>query len=227
MKNALLILILTGLLVSSTNAQVKIGLMGGMNFSTAYQQQFFFADAEYKTKMLFGGIVDIQLSRHISICLEPLYIEKGSERENVLIGNITPNVSFDMSYFEIPILFKYSTGKYLRPYIVAGPAIGFNLGSDLSAGALGFEIGFDAGDYMRTVELSFDIGGGISYEADDIITFFVEAKYGFGLNDIVKHGNLRFDFADIHEWFTIPKNTRYNNRGLQLTFGFMLPLSAD
>ena len=227
MKHTFWILILTVLLCSTSNAQVKIGLMGGMNFSTADQRQFYFSDAEFKTKLVLGGIVDVRLSRHISLSMEPLYIEKGSERERFLIGNLSPNVSFDMSYFELPVLFKYTTGRFLRPYIVAGPAIGFNLGSDLSAGIGGIEIGVDADRFLRNVELSFDIGAGLSYEADEIITFFVEAKYGFGLNDIVKRGNVHFDFADFHELFSVPGGTHYNNRGLQLTFGFMFPLADD
>ena len=80
---------------------------------------------------------------------------------------------------------------------------------------------------MRKVELSFDIGAGLSYDADEIITFFVEAKYGFGLSDIIKRGNVSFDFANIHEWFSVPSGTRYNNRGLQLLLGFMFPLSDN
>ena len=62
MKRAFLILVLTGVIVTSINAQVKMGLMGGMNFSSAYQRQFFFSGAEFKTKLIIGGIVDLKLT---------------------------------------------------------------------------------------------------------------------------------------------------------------------
>ena len=174
-----------------------------------------------------GGVVDFQFTNNFSVRLEPLYIEKGSYGEINDIENMPARISLDVSYFELPVLFKYSVGSTIQPYMFAGPTIGFKLDSDIMLKLGGFEWGVGANDLLEKFEYSFNLGGGINYKIDELATIFFEAKYVFGLTDIVKKGNARLNIDGDFEIIKIEDNTKYDNRGIQLMVGFMFPLNIN
>ena len=224
MKKQFLIIFLSALIFSSISAQVQIGLMGGLNFSDSDQEQFYFSEARHTTKLMLGAVADFQLSKNFSLRCEPVYIEKGTYRDEVFISGLSSRIAFNLSYFEIPLLVKYSVDGNFSPFIIVGPSVGFNLTSDLSTELAGFDISIGAGDIMKPVEFSFNLGGGINYKLDNLLSIFIEAKYVFGLNDIINKNEFRFEFAGSHEHFSVPNGTQYNNKGLQILCGFTFPL---
>lgn len=225
MRKYILSLVLIITFASLNMAQLNIGLMGGMNFSYAKQNQFYFADAKSETKLALGGVIDYQFTKNFSVRLEPLYVEKGTYGRPLDTEGISPKISLDLSYVEIPILFKYSVGDVVQPYMFVGPTIGINTGSDLVLDAMGFNVAIDADDIVKDIEYSFNIGGGLNYKIDELVTIFMEAKYVFGLTDIVKKGEIEFDFDDEDDLHIIPGGTEYFNKGLQVMFGFSFPLN--
>ncbi len=227
MKRIFLLLVPVLMVACSINAQIKMGLIGGINFSDAKQTQLFFTDTESTTNFAVGGVLDYQLTDNFSIKLEPLYIEKGSYGELNVSNFVPAKISLNLSYFEIPVLFKYSVGNTVQPYMFVGPTIGFKLDSDIMLEAGPFEFGIDAGDVLEKLEYSLNIGGGINYQIDELATIFFEAKYVFGLTDIIKKGDFKIRIGDELEHGQIVDGTKYNNRGIQLMLGFTFPLNIN
>ena len=227
MKKIYLVFIAILLFFSSTNAQIKIGLLGGINFSDSKQNEFLYTESKSKTNFGLGGVVDFQFTNNFSVRFEPLYIEKGSYGEIENLEGMYARATFNISYFELPVLFKYSVGNAVQPYMFAGPTIGFKLDSDIMLKAGALEVGVGTNNIMKNIEYSFNLGAGINYKIDELATIFFEAKYVFGLTDIVKKGDFNLKIGDELEHVRIDNDTKYDNRGVQLMVGFMFPLNIN
>jgi len=211
-------------MASQSFAQVKIGLMGGMNFSGATNKQLYFYNPQGELKSTFGGIIELPVNNNLSIRFEPQYSEKGTSCNPVNLLFFSPKAFLDLSYIEIPVLFNYSVGETLKPYIFAGPSIGFNTGSNFGIEGALIDIAFNADDFITDYELSFNLGGGLSYKVDELISLFIEAKYVFGLTNVLENGNKMFELGDNTYNFDLPGGSNYKNRSFQLTVGFSFPL---
>ena len=217
------------LLVDLSPAQVQIGLAGGVNFSGADQSNFYYSRAFSSTGYAFGGILDCPITEHLSFLIEPTYVEKGTYAQPVSYRGNVPTLSFDLSYLQIPVLLKYSVGKDLKPYLLLGPSLGFNLSSDVGAEISGpwfgqLEVTADAGNMVRDVEYSVEFGGGVSYQLDEILTVFAEARYARAISNTLKHGRFLVSVADEVVGAEIPNNAIYKNKGFIVMVGFTLPL---
>lgn len=227
MKKYLILILFTSFIYNSSNAQVKVGLLGGMNISDAKQDQFFFTYSKIKTKLMFGAVADIPVANNFSIRLEPLYIEKGTESGQIKIEGFSAKASFELSYFEVPILLTFTTGNTLKPFVFVGPTIGFNTASDVSLDAGIFELAVDAENISEEIEYSINIGGGINFQVDDFISIFLETRYVFGLNDVIKKGEFELSLGNLSGTGKIPPTTKYMNKGLQFMAGFSFPITID
>ena len=217
------------LLVSPTPAQVQIGLTGGVNFSGADQNNFYYSRAISTTGYAFGGVLDCPVTEHLSFLIEPSYVEKGTYAQPFSYRGTVPRLSFDLSYLQLPLLLKYSVGKDLKPYLLLGPSLGFNLSSDVGAEISGpwfgqLEVMANAGSVMRDVECSVEFGGGLSYQLDDILTVFVEARYARSLSNALKQGRFIVSVANEMAAAEIENNASYRNKGFIVMVGFTLPL---
>lgn len=141
-KSLLLIIVIlfffTSVVFSKTT--VKIGPFGGINFSS---RSGWTSGDHYKgiSVPITGINLDIAFGKHISLSLQPQYIQKGYqhvEGQYVLKGYVIylyggqtieyylpTDYQHTYGYIEIPVLFKYTVFKNgISPYILAGPSLG-------------------------------------------------------------------------------------------------------
>lgn len=224
MKRIILIPIVLIVFCFTTKAQFHIGLTAGMNFSDTRQSELFPSRPEIFHSPVMGGVFEYDFSEYLHLKAEPIYIEKGVRSGEVQIENRNAEVSLNLSYLEIPLYLKYSSGDNIKPYMFAGPVAGIKLTSAVSGAFSGFEITTDVDEVVNSLEFGIHLGGGIDYKIDEYVTIFMEAKYAFGLSDVIKKGKFDMSFAGERVNGDIPGGTKYFNRGLQIMFGFTFPL---
>jgi opacity protein-like surface antigen len=210
-------------------AQIRVGLMGGLLVSGAEQDRFYNAKAASSTKYALGGMVEYAFTKNLSLLAEPTYVEKGTSAQPLSLEGMVATIHFDLSYLELPLLIKYSAGHDLRPHIVIGPAVGINLSSRLR-GEFGIpelgqlEVETSAEDIVNNVEYSLEVGGGLSYQIDESVILFLEARYSYGLSNVTRNG--KFTASVLDESAEVPLNIDpvYRNRAYRILFGFSFPL---
>lgn len=130
MKQAVAALLLVVLLSGLSQAQVGLGVKGGVNFSTVGGADVTTSPSTL-TGFVGGAYLDINIPFLLSIQPEVLYSMKGYKEEASLtfLGNtysMTETVT--LSYLEIPVLFKYSLPvPVLKPSLFVGPSVGILL----------------------------------------------------------------------------------------------------
>jgi len=217
------------LLDHTATAQMRVGLSGGLVFSQADQTSLYNTKASSTTKFFWGGLLDYSVTRGLSMVFEPSYVEKGTFAQPVDIQGYVPKLSFEQSYFEFPVLLKYSFGSEIRPHIIIGSTVGVNLSSKLRAEVRGprigrLEIETDAADLIRDFDYSLEFGGGASYEIDEYISLTIEARYSYGISNIVRKGSFAASFGDESFGRELQSDVQYRNKGFRIKFGFSFPL---
>jgi outer membrane protein with beta-barrel domain len=106
----------------------------------------------------------------------------------------------DLHYLEIPILMRINFGSANREraagYIIAGPAFDVKLKAELN--------GIDIADQYEGLDLGVIAGAGV-----EITRFLVEARYNWGLRNVVK-GNLATTTEIKTRTFAILFGVRFN-----------------
>ena len=217
------------LMSQSSTAQVRVGILGGLHVSGAEQTRFYNARASSSTKYAFGCVVEYAFARNLSLLAEPTYLEKGTSAQPISLEGTVPKIYFELSYIEFPLLLKYSIGHDLRPHVVIGPIVVINLSSRLrgelrSPGLGQLEIETNARDIVNNFEYSLEVGGGLSYELDEIVTLFLEARYSYGLNNVARNGKFTTSFLDEIVGGQLQNDPVYRNKGFKILFGFTFPL---
>jgi long-subunit fatty acid transport protein len=183
-------IILSTLLVLAfgfTYAQkAQFGLKGGLNSSN------FIGDTEgmdFKPRVGFnvGAFAAIELSEKITLQPEILFSTQGAEAENVeafVNGSIyTGDVKFNLSYINIPVMFKYYVADKFN--LEAGPQIGFLTSAETSTKLDGFNqtVDEDAKDYFESVDFGFNLGAGYDFTKN----VSAGIRYNIGLSNVFKN----------------------------------------
>jgi len=159
---------------------------------------------EYSSRLGIGlGVVlDRPLTGQIDLHTEPMVLQKGGK-----IEERGDEITFKLSYFEVPVMFRYNfqTSGSARPYVMAGPSLGFLLSSKFAV-KNGPEI--DAKDETKSLDIALGFGGGVSIPRGKM-TLFAEVRFDLGLT------NINDDKSD---------ETTVKNRGLQVAVGATVPL---
>lgn len=232
MKSFNYVAIAAFLLTHTATSQLRVGFAGGFVFSEADQRRLYNTKAFSATKHLWGGILEYAVTKRISVMFEPSYVEKGTFARPVEYEGYVPKLSFDQSYLEFPLLLKYSFGSDIRPHIVIGSTLGFILSSDIRAELRGpgvgrLELETDADNLVRDFEYSLEFGGGLSYDIDEYISLVLEARYSYGITNIVRKGSLRTSFGEEEFLPELQSDALYRNRGFRITFGLTFPLELN
>jgi len=202
----LLVVILSLFVVVPAGAQHRIGLVGGINLAQ------FSLDPEpragialpNRTAFGIGGVLDLGLTKNVALRLEPMYLQKGSKVED--FGREIGKEKW--SYIEAPVLFKLALGaKATRPYLVAGPTIGYLLSAKYSS-ATGEN---DIKKYFRNFDFGLAFGTGVSFPVGNN-SIFLEGRYASGLSNILN----------------VPSapDVKLKTKGLQMVAGITFPLGA-
>jgi hypothetical protein len=187
-------------------AEVRLGGLGNLNFA---RQSINNLDAgitsESERRWGAGGLVSFSLGEHVSLVLEPTLLRKGGGLAQPAFG---ARVSGRLTYVEIPAWLKVSLGRgSLRPYLLAGPTVGFLRSARLRLTVDGTLVSQDdvTAD-TRSLDFGVGAGGGLAVSARRA-ELFAEGQYVFGLVNLDTTGE-----------------EVIKNRGLQLRVGISFRL---
>ncbi len=187
------------------DAQHRIGFTGGLNLANVSVDPEE-TGIEYSNRTAFGGggVLDLRLAENIALQLEPMFLQKGTKVKDSVGGD---DIKVKLSYLEVPLLLKLMLGQSTtRPYIMAGPSVGFRLSAKVSNG-----VELDIKDITKSTDFGLDFGAGISFPAGNN-SIFVEGRYALGLS------NINDDPED--------PNTDVKNKGIQFMAGITFPLGG-
>ena len=165
------------LLASSIGAQVAVaqakpgqpgpnrasfGIVGGLNFATFTGTDI--ADAKTRTGFHAGAAVILPLGTSLFFQPQALYSMKGATASN---GAIT--MEFKFNYLEVPLFLGLRVplqGSEIRPYVMAGPYLGFKMGCKVKAswGGASAEVSCDESSVildMGSSDLGLAFGAGV------------------------------------------------------------------
>lgn len=224
-QNLILTLCLILLLSTVVSAQkLQVGAIGGLNIANISSDM---EDTDTKTLTGFGigGVLDWKLSNNLSICFQPMYIQKGATLELVMEEDEDFDLfsdiegEFNYSYIEIPILFKYSlTSGNIKPYLMAGPTIGILTSAELQMTMMDIvSFGVDIKDQSESLDYGIVFGAGVSIPIGNP-SLFVEGRYSLGLADVFK-GTEAVDEDDLEL-----EDAKVTHTGIQIMAGISIPL---
>jgi len=162
---------------SAASAQgMEIGVKGGLSLAEFSGGDNVFDEVEGSRKgLVAGAFLAFPLGGPLSLQPEALFAQKGTAYD---FPDIETTIQLD--YVEVPLLLKARFGVFVRPYVFAGPYVGFRL----SAKALGDagedgeeEVDFE--DQSKGTDYGFVGGAGL-----EIGVFLVEGRYARGLSGI-------------------------------------------
>lgn len=202
MMRVFFLIIFSGSTAYSVSAQnaVDIGFYGGLNRADA--RQFNGGSTSSRSGSVFGTFIEI-IPPHawVSYQIELHYIQKGAS-----IQDDASRAHFRFHYLEIPLLFK-STAKFesFRPFVFAGPKIGFLLSSGAKLKTNGTSESINLDKDTEALDFSADMGLGCEYTAGRA-TLFISTRFSLGLFDIDKSRNGEWYARD----FQIVAGTKFN-----------------
>lgn len=211
-------------------AQVSLGFVGGpyfvnLDLDVVEMGDDLSLDMDGITSFCIGAAADIPLYKNLYLRVESVYLKRGSGLQSDIPFDL-PNIglTYESSYIEVPILLRAEFGNVLRPYILAGPSMGYRLDSHITLEALGIGIRCNVKDITKTVHFGFTYGAGIRYPLGDF-SLFVEGRYMIGLSDIIKDGSLSIAVGDERiEESVSGENVQIKTGGLQVMVGITVPL---
>jgi opacity protein-like surface antigen len=159
-------------------AQFRIGGTAGINIATLSVTS---ADSYWDPSRMssyvgpvLGGIMEVGLSERLFLRIEPTYIQKGTRRTFYEVSDaytglpLAIEAPFKLEFLQMPVTLGVQIGEGpLRPYLFAGPNVGYLL----THGYSGSDIAFDAGI-------------GVEYELSANRSILLEARYSAGLNNL-------------------------------------------
>ncbi|HMC01286.1 MAG TPA: porin family protein, partial [Flavobacteriaceae bacterium] len=114
----------------SNSSETEFGIKGGLNSASIQGDDI--GDTESRTSFNLGFLVEIPISEKFSFQPELLYSGQGfdiAERDQDNIFDTDDNIEYQLSYINIPLLFKAYLVDGLS--IEAGPQFGFKLHEEI------------------------------------------------------------------------------------------------
>lgn len=164
-----------------------IGPFGGINFAKFGGSDV--GSVDTRTGFQAGIFASFPIGKYVAIAPSVSYSQEGT---SVDVGGGVSG-TFALDYIEVPVLLKLGaplagTGQ-LRPYVMAGPALGFLLSCKVkaSSGSQSAEVDCDDpslnGLDTKTVQFSAQFGAGL-----DIGRFTLGLRYHLGLTSVDDSG---------------------------------------
>jgi hypothetical protein len=184
-----LAVLVTALGVSPALAQkespLRFGVKLGMNISDFRGNDVGWkADLiDWKVGFCGGAFMSYAVNDWFTLEPELLYSMKGMK-----LGFLTFNgLTFSLDYIEIPVLAmaKIPVKPNFKPFVYAGPVVGFNVRSKISSNILDTDIDIDLSDYVSGTEFSLALGGGLNVFVGGQ-EFVLDFRYEPGLTGVFK-----------------------------------------
>lgn len=142
------------------------GIIGGVDFSTLTGNNV--SNAASRTGFMGGLFLGIRINPSVEVEPEVLYAMKGSDFSGT-------DTTVALNYIEIPILVKYSFSPNGGIYVLAGPAVNFDVSSDVPP---------------------IPTTGGSSVNPSPNLTFGGVLGLGYARGHLGFEGRYDFDFSD-------------------------------
>lgn len=184
MKKTALTLITIIAITATTSAQIRFGIKGGLNLANQ-SVKYFIAGAssplspDIRVGFHAGVLLDVPLSKHISIQPNLLFSQKGFKLSSNTTGTFHTGT---YNYIELPVNVIYHINEKFS--IGAGPYLGYALSGTQSSGFLSVDIPFGSGQGRR---LDFGLNALIGYEIIDGLV--ISSNYSLGLANISDDGS--------------------------------------
>jgi len=158
------------------SAQFRIGARGGINIATlsVSVDDFYWEQSRISSYVgpAFGGIMQIDFSGPVFLRIEPMYVQKGTNHRVDYYVYVGPPGSIvqplKLEFLQLPVCLGLQIGDGpLRPYLFAGPNIGYML----------------TRGYSRT-DFALDAGLGAAYDLSEICSVLLDVRYSAGLNNL-------------------------------------------
>jgi len=212
MRALILPLLAASVLAAPAHAGLRLGVLGGPTFSRLTADEADFATS-HRTGYSAGAVVAWDVNPSLSLELQPTFTSRGGkvrfvDDEAPFAGQAEVGAEARLTYFELPLLFKYAlvTGdRGVRPYLLAGPTLGLRRGAEvLFAGQT-----YDAEPEVKKTDFGLGFGGGLRVPAGRA-SLFVEGQYTLGLTNV--------DVEPDQD------SAATRSRGFQLKLGVTLPV---
>lgn len=194
----------------------KMGVLGGINIANMDAEE-----EDYKSVigMGAGAVVDVPLNESLYLCFQPMYLQKGAKEEETE-QEVTTTFQTTLAYLEVPVYLKLFLGSSdTRPYLFAGPTVGYLFSSNLNIDAPGLNQDIDTKELSESIDYGLIIGAGIEFTIGQNFVFF-DCRYNYGLADIFKGGRLVILGVEQQ----LP-DEEIKTKGIQVFVGISFPLS--
>lgn len=183
MKKLLLVLLVIVLTVPAfSQTKLGIGIEGGLNISN-WSVSGSTGSFDSRTGLIMGGFLDISLHKNFTVAPGVRFVMKGASFP------ITGGTETDkMNYIEIPVILKACFPlTEVKPYIAAGPVIGFNMSATYDAVGGGQSQSGDFSANVSSTDFSLLFGGGVEFKIASKTSLFANFGYQLGLSNWIKN----------------------------------------
>jgi opacity protein-like surface antigen len=157
-------------------AQLRAGVIGGINFARMKYEPDTATDVSGRTVFGAGVVVSLGLGEDSLLQLEPMYLQKGAVRMDEGVEN-----EIRLAYLEVPVMLRFDlSDARTHPYIMAGPTFGFVMSAMVSS-STGEER--DMKDEVKSLDFGLGFGAGV-HQSMGGSALFLEGRYVLGSADI-------------------------------------------
>lgn len=195
---------------SGVSAQIKVGILGGLNSSKLYGDSL--AGAIYKGHIgIYSGIqFDYYVHPNVAISFQPAYSMEGANIHYKVKGNpeLVDSGKVGLNYLRFPLLAKINFNNN-RFYALAGFDFGLLANAQLKLNNQDEE---NISEKLIKSDFSFLTGVGYRWYIKSV-TLFLEGRYIVGIKNITDESVTDYGLAP-----------RIKNGGLKILFGVEVPL---
>ncbi|PKL77686.1 MAG: hypothetical protein CVV25_13950 [Ignavibacteriae bacterium HGW-Ignavibacteriae-4] len=191
MKKSVVVLLVVFLLFGyKAYSEVDFGVIAGVNSSSLRIEPAEDFDVEGRTTFGAGLFMNLQANDFLSLQITPMYLQKGGNAK--VDYDFLDYTEYRADYLEIPVLIRLNfDGGMIKPYLLAGPSLGFQLNSTYLDGD-GKEV--DITNDTKNLDLSLVLGAGLEIEFDNL-SLFGQLTYNHGLSNLDNSDGI-LDFTD-------------------------------
>jgi hypothetical protein len=202
MRTSLLCLSLIAMCVPLSAQTLFLGLQAGGNLASASTSSELKHEVRSNPGFLVGFVAERKFRKDFAIRVEPTYTQKGAEVDAAYLG-MTYCHLIRITSIDFPILGQYNILEGpLVPVVFLGPNFGFHQSEDDSYAPT--KIGntsvnsstrssMDMKEYCESFDLILEFGGGLEYLIGEKTHLFLNARYSYGLFNLVKKGFMSID----------------------------------
>lgn len=219
MKKLFLLGVILAIGFLNTEAQVRVGLVGGL-LSSDFKVESIDGGLDGKLRPSFGASFDYCVQENIfvnaKVLYQTVYAEGGSALEDI-------DLEFNAKFLELPITLKYEFGKTVNPYLMMGVNLAYNLDADVKFTMNNVDFDGDFSEQVKDITFGILFGGGVSYKLPEF-SLFLEGSYMIGTDNILRAGEYEITSSSLTLTNTVDDNDVVKLRNINVLAGIMIPL---